>query len=99
MAERLTFTTAASYEKSRSGTRKYELVDSVFLKGFGKILTFSGKELKDIIQNTSYAASRDDLKPVLQGVLFKIEKDGIISVATDGHRLVKLEKNKTKRLR
>ena len=56
-------------------------------------LVFSGKELKDIIQNTSYAASRDDLKPVLQGVLFQVENDGFVSVATDGHRLVKLEKN------
>ena len=55
-------------------------------------LIVSAEELKDIITNTSYAASRDDLKPVLQGVLFKIEKDGIVSVATDGHRLVKLEK-------
>ena len=52
----------------------------------------SSNELKDIITNTVYAASKDDLKPVLQGVLFKIEKDGIVSVATDGHRLVKLEK-------
>ena len=55
-------------------------------------LIILSKELKDIITNTAYAASKDDLKPVLQGVLFKIEKDGIISVATDGHRLVKLEK-------
>ena len=52
----------------------------------------SAKELKDIIINTTYAASKDDLKPVLQGVLFQIEKEGIVSVATDGHRLVKLEK-------
>ena len=58
----------------------------------GKNLVFSGKELKNIIQNTSYAASRDDLKPVLQGVLFQVESDGFVSVATDGHRLVKLEK-------
>ena len=57
-----------------------------------KILNLSGAELIDIINNTSYAASRDDLKPVLQGVLFQIENDGIISVATDGHRMVKVEK-------
>ena len=52
----------------------------------------SASELKDIIANTSYAASRDDLKPVLQGVLFQIDKKGVVSVATDGHRLVKFEK-------
>ena len=59
-----------------------------------KTLQVSSSELKDIINNTSYAASRDDLKPVLQGVLFQIQNDGIVSVATDGHRLVKLEKKK-----
>ena len=57
-------------------------------------LTVLGEDLKDIINNTSYAASKDDLKPVLQGVFFQIAKDGIVSVATDGHRLVKLEKKK-----
>ena len=58
----------------------------------GAILTLDGKEIKNIINNTTYAASKDDLKPVLQGVLFKIHKEGFISVATDGHRLVKFEK-------
>jgi DNA polymerase-3 subunit beta len=58
----------------------------------GTALTINGKELKNIIKNTAYAASRDDLKPVLQGVLFEVGKDGFISVATDGHRLVKYEK-------
>ena len=57
-----------------------------------KELIILTKELKDIINNTIYAASKDDLKPVLQGVLFQIKKEGIVSVATDGHRLVKLEK-------
>jgi len=59
----------------------------------GSILTINGKELKNIINNTTYATSHDDLKPVLQGVLFQIDKDGLVSVATDGHRLVKYEKN------
>ena len=59
----------------------------------GTTLSINGKELKKIINNTSYAASKDDLKPVLQGVLFKMDAEGFISVATDGHRLVKFEKN------
>ena len=58
----------------------------------GTSLTINGKELKNIIKNTTYATSRDDLKPVLQGVLFKVGKEGFVSVATDGHRLVKYEK-------
>ena len=58
----------------------------------GITFPISGKELKSIINNTAYATSRDDLKPVLQGVLFQIDEKGFISVATDGHRLVKFEK-------
>ncbi|MDP6852927.1 MAG: DNA polymerase III subunit beta [Candidatus Marinimicrobia bacterium] len=58
----------------------------------GQSFTVSTDELRDIIRSTSYAASKDDMKPVLQGVLFQVGKDGFVSVATDGHRLVKLEK-------
>jgi len=59
----------------------------------GTSFNINGKELINIINNTAYAASKDDLKPVLQGVLFQINEEGFISVATDGHRLVKFEKN------
>ena len=58
----------------------------------GKPLTLEVEEIKNIINNTAYAASKDDLKPVLQGGLFKINDEGFVSVATDGHRLVKFEK-------
>ena len=59
----------------------------------GTTFTIEGSELINIINNISYAVSHDDLKPVLQGVLFQIGERGLISVATDGHRLVKVEKN------
>jgi len=55
-------------------------------------LNIQSSDLKDIIISTSYAASKDDLKPVLQGVLFQIKNNELVAVATDGHRLVKLEK-------
>ena len=48
--------------------------------------------LKEIINKTVFAVSRDDLKPALTGVLFKFLNNGLIAVATDGHRLVKYEK-------
>ena len=54
-------------------------------------LTINGQTLKDIINTTSFAVSRDDLKPALTGVLFKFDKDSLTAVATDGHRLVKYE--------
>ena len=55
-------------------------------------LVLTTKILKEIIASTLYATSSDDLKPVLQGVLLQIMNGKIISVSTDGHRLVKFEK-------
>ena len=45
--------------------------------------------LKRIIDKTIFAISRDELKPSLQGVLFRFAKESIQAVATDGHRLVR----------
>ena len=58
----------------------------------GTSISIGGTELITIINNTAYATSRDDLKPVLQGVLFQIDETGFVTVATDGHRMVKFEK-------
>lgn len=52
-------------------------------------LKLKGEVLYNIINNTAYATSKDDLKPALSGVYFNFKKDGIVAVATDGHRLVK----------
>ena len=52
-------------------------------------IDIEAKLMQNMINNTLYAASKDDLKPVLQGVLFNIENNTITGVATDGHRLVK----------
>jgi len=48
-----------------------------------------GKTLKDIINTTAFAVSKDELKPALTGVLFRVSKSAITAVSTDGHRLVK----------
>ena len=45
--------------------------------------------LKEIINSTLFAVSKDDLKPALTGVLFRFSNDEFISVATDGHRLAR----------
>jgi DNA polymerase-3 subunit beta len=58
----------------------------------GNNIVIPSKELLNIINSTLYATSKDDLKPVLQGVLFNIDKEGLTAVATDGHRLVRLKK-------
>tara|TARA_B100000945_G_scaffold285217_1_gene255340 strand:+ start:1457 stop:2575 length:1119 start_codon:yes stop_codon:yes gene_type:complete len=58
-----------------------------------KTITLQSKDLNKIINNTTYAISKDEMKPALQGVLFEIEKNNITAVATDGHRLVCYKKN------
>ncbi len=49
--------------------------------------------LSSIISKTSFAVSRDELKPSLMGVLFRFTDTGLKAVATDGHRLVRFTKS------
>lgn len=46
--------------------------------------------LKRAISKTSFAVSKDALRPAMMGVYFQIRKENTRVVATDGHRLVKL---------
>ena len=55
-----------------------------------KELKISSETLKGLINKTLYAVSRDDIKPALQGVLFKMEDNQMVVVSTDGAKLVKL---------
>jgi len=52
-------------------------------------ISVAGDMLKNIIDATSFAVSRDELKPALTGVLFRFNSQGVTAVSTDGHRLVK----------
>ena len=67
-------------------------------RSFGeRAANVEGKFLYDTIKNTIYACSKDELKPMLNGVLLEIKQNAIIAVSTDGHRLVKFivpQKNK-----
>jgi DNA polymerase III subunit beta len=46
--------------------------------------------LKKFINKTVFAASTDELRPAMTGVLFQLKKGQLRAVATDGHRLVKI---------
>ena len=48
-----------------------------------------GNIIKDMISKTSFAVSRDETRPVLNGVLCLVRPEGITMVATDGHRLIR----------
>ena len=54
-----------------------------------KELSLPAKTLKNIIDTTLFAVSKDDLKPALTGVLFRFAPKNLIAVSTDGHRLVR----------
>ena len=49
-----------------------------------------GTLLQRAIQKTSFAVSKDALRPAMMGVYFQMSPEGTRVVATDGHRLVKL---------
>ncbi len=54
-----------------------------------KEILIGGKELKKAIEQTSFAMSKEDMRPAMTGTLFEFSEDGLRFVATDGHRLVK----------
>ena len=49
-----------------------------------------GALLRRAIQKTSFAVSKDALRPAMMGIYFQIQENQGRTVATDGHRLVKL---------
>lgn len=57
--------------------------------------------LKTMIRKTSFAASQDELKPILTGVLFEIQDENLNMVAVDGYRLAlrkcKIDNNNIKK--
>lgn len=50
-----------------------------------------GALLRRAIQKTSFAVSKDALRPAMMGIYFQIGPEEGRAVATDGHRLVKLQ--------
>ncbi len=53
-------------------------------------LSIAPNKLKQLVEMTSFAVSRDPLRPALTGVYFHFEPDKLTVVSTDGHRLSKL---------
>lgn len=53
----------------------------------GESEELNAKLLLDMINKTSFAVSKDDTRPVLNGVLWRIDSEGMEMVATDGSRL------------
>ena len=68
---------------------------------FPKLPEFKDKEaikirqplLKEMFVKTGFAASKDETRYVLNGILFEVENNKISLIATDGRRLAIIEKN------
>uniref|UniRef100_A0A832DG85 Beta sliding clamp n=1 Tax=Ignavibacterium album TaxID=591197 RepID=A0A832DG85_9BACT len=54
-----------------------------------KEIVIASDDLKRAFEKTSFAMSKEDMRPAMTGTLLEFAKDGLRFVATDGHRLVK----------
>ena len=52
-----------------------------------------GHLIREMIEKTSFAVSRDETRPVLNGVLWRLEPEFVTMVATDGSRLAEFRKS------
>lgn len=55
--------------------------------------SMSSSALVTCINKTLFAVSNDDLRPAMTGVFFELDKKGLVTVATDAHRLVKYKRS------
>ncbi|MCP5061448.1 MAG: DNA polymerase III subunit beta [Ignavibacteriae bacterium] len=53
-------------------------------------LTMNGNELRFAFDKTSFAMSKEEMRPAMMGTLFQFSEEGLRFVATDGHRLANL---------
>jgi DNA polymerase-3 subunit beta len=54
-----------------------------------KEVVINGLDLKKALDQTSFAMSKEDMRPAMTGTLFEFSQEGLRFVSTDGHRLVK----------
>ncbi len=58
---------------------------------FGKAWRVKSVNLQKLIAHTAFAVSNEESRPILNGVLWEIRDQEIRMVATNGHRLAKME--------
>ena len=60
---------------------------------FNKSWRVRSGDLQKLISHTSFAVSTEESRPILNGVLWELKSDSMRMVATNGHRLAKMEMN------
>lgn len=68
----------------------YPLMD---LEGDGLKIEIEQGTLKELLDKTAFAMANQDVRYYLNGLLFKVEAQRLSAVATDGHRLARLERS------
>lgn len=58
---------------------------------FEKALRIPSGDLQKLISHTAFAASTEESRPILNGVLWELRSDHMRMVATNGHRLAKMD--------
>jgi len=63
------------------------------LQDEARVLNLSVDQLSAGISKTLFCTAEDELRPVMNGVFFDIEKESLTMVATDAHKLVRYKTN------
>ena len=66
------------------------------LKDDSNKIEISGENLLSGITRTLFATAEDELRPVMNGILFDISENDITFVASDGHKLVRFKNSSAK---
>ena len=61
-----------------------------------KAIRLPASDLVRMIRKTIFAVSRDETRPALNGVLWETQGEAMVMVATDGHRMAKIERPNTR---
>lgn len=59
-------------------------------------ISINGLELKNAFDRTSFAMSKEEMRPAMMGTLLEFSEEGLRFVTTDGHRLVNYLNKKIK---
>jgi DNA polymerase-3 subunit beta len=83
-----------SIECGKSRFKLYGLAEDEFPAfpevDFGQAWSMNASTVQELIQRTSFAVSSEESRPILNGVLWQLEGDTSVMVATNGHRLAKM---------
>lgn len=78
----------ASFSESSMNAEEFPALPAT---AAGKGLDVLSADLVRMIKATSYAVSRDETRPALMGILWEVKPTGLAMVATDAHRLAKID--------